>query len=314
MPETKDLTTVLANTENLAEMTDEQLEALAAQHSPEDKPAAAEDKGDTDSTATPGGASEGADDQLDKELAGKQPDGIESKDGKHVIPYWRLADAEEKARQAQERIKELEKQINTGSDGAGQEAEKAALDNLLSDEELESMEADFPVLGKILRGSQQQIRSLTEMVNTLRQEREDREEQERTSLQDDVEKAIQSTPKLAHLRANDTQGYDRAVQIDQYLRGKPEWADRPFAERFAKVVALYEAEYGGIDLPSASPEEPGKGQQSADTTPLSMSAIPGGSAPPVNEAAALLGKSGPQLTAHFLSMTQDQIEAELSRV
>lgn len=313
--EQKDLSHYMANPDELAALTDAQIDALAgnADQSAREasQPAAAENQGDTSSAATPGDASTaGSEDQA------RQPDGILSKDGKHVIPYWRLAEAESKAREQAERIAELEAQVKAGGerqDGDGQSTTEV---ELLSEEELEELESEMPALGKVLRASQAQIRQLNATVETLNKEREAAIQKEAKDVEDQVEAAIAATPKIAYLRDKDEAGWNRAAEIDAMLRGKPEWQGKPFADRFAKVAEVYEAMYGPIPA-EASPKQqttPAATPAPGGNVPLSMSAIPGGSAPITDKAASLIAKGGVGATAHFMGLTPEQIEAELERL
>jgi hypothetical protein len=54
--------------------------------------------------------------------------------------------------------------------------------------------------------------------------------------------------------------------------------------------------------------------QAGASAPRSLGDIPGGSAPAVDEAAAILSKGPQELQAYFDAMTPDQIEAKLNRL
>lgn len=324
-PTAQTLAHYAANPEALANMTDAQLDALAnapvaevpavipGESTSSDTPAVADQSTKDAAAATPATApaTEGT------------PEGIASRDGKHIIPFWRLADAEAKAKEAADRVKELEAQLASGT-AATSQADAPAL---LSEEELADIERDLPAIGKMLRASQAQISTLSKTVGDLNARKTAEDQDEATVIAGQISEAIAATPKLAHLQATNPQGWTRAVEIDGMLRGKPEWQDKPFAERFAQVVKGYESLYGAIDAPAAaaSPQDTQAAiQAKADAAlasaakggavPKSTSDIPGGAIPPVDEAAAMLEKSGPQLTAEFMAMTPEQIEAKLNRL
>lgn len=311
----QDLSHYAANPDALANMSDAELDALA--NAP-GAPAAEAIQGEKTSSETPVAASQTP--EAEKPTEPTQPEGVLSRDGKHVIPYWRLADAEARAKEQAERIKELESQLATGTEKPGEAPA------MLSEEELAEVERDLPAIGKLLRASQDRIAILDKAVSDIGARQQQEEQAEAAKVAEDVESAIAQTPKLAHLRATNPQGWERAVELDKVLRGKPEWQDKPFSERFAQVVKGYESFYGAIDIPGASPQDSQaviqakaaaalqSATQAGTAVPRSMSDIPGGSIPPVDEAAAMLAKSGPQLTADFMAMTPEQIEAKLARL
>lgn len=327
----KDLAHYAANPNALANMTDAEIDALAKAPQQPDTAADPVATGETNSSATPDAASQTATDSKTTSpetppASEPTPEGIASRDGKHIIPFWRLADAEAKAKEAADRVKALEAQLASGNPAAGQ----TDASTLLSEEELASIENDLPDVGKVLRASQAQIATLSKTVSDLNAKRQADDTDEATRIAEEVETAIAAVPKLAHLRESNPQGWARAVELDTLLREKPEWQDKPFAERFAHVVKGYEAVYGEIDAPAAAAAAPltetpealkakadaalASAAKAATTVPRSSSDIPGGSAPPVDEVAALAEKSPQELQAYFNAMTPAQIEAKLARL
>jgi hypothetical protein len=160
---------------------------------------------------------------------------------------------------------------------------------------------------------------------------------------DAEEAAIAATPELVALRtamaANDPKAAARwNTVVDAYsaLSNDPDLVGLPTADLINRAAQGVKTLYGGNLLPAgtASPQSPAASpaaptaaelQAKADaalaaaeklgaTAPRSLSDIPVGSAPAVDESAALLDKSGPDLTAAFMAMTPEQIEAKLNRL
>ena len=99
------------------------------------------------------------------------------------------------------------------------------------------------------------------------------------------------------------------------LLSQPEWADRSLEDRYAKVAEVFESMYGPI--PVKSPAQPSTGKQEKPKqpdVPVSMSGVPGGAIPAVDELQAVNGMTGQELTARYERMTPEQIEAELAKL
>lgn len=324
MSETKDLAYYQNNPHELGNLSDAELDALA--------------QGDTGSQPESGEPPEAAvtDPVEVKEPApatvepeSAEPQGVATKDGKHIIPF-EVLDRERKRVAELERIaREQAEQIETlAASATGKEPEKTGDDaTVLSEAELAELEVDYPAFGKLLRAQQAQIKALGETVQNLNAEREQREEQGQRTVQQTIQEAIDDNPKLAYLQVQSPETWERAVRFDSTLRADPEWAEKSFADRFAKVVELYEATYGQIALatakepePTKTPEELAKEAEAklkakAAPVPASLSAIPGGSTPAADDVTAQLAtKSGPELTADFMRMSPQQIEAMLARL
>lgn len=318
---------------DLDNLTDEQMDALidGYEQGLDGNPVAVQDDGETKvQVAAPGDDDSDSVEQDDQPVAKveaePEPEGILTRDGKHVMPYWRLVEAEDKARQAAARVAELESLVEQAKSSQG-EPGKTHLDlSDLSEDELAALEEELsvvdenqPVIGKAIRvstqsaiASRKEVEALKAQVASLLVVQEKLERDEQAKNESTVMSAIAQTPKLEHLRANDPVGFQRAVEIDKMLRDDPAWAGKPLTERFAKVSAAYEAIHGAIPAKSAAPAKD-KPRTSKPNIPLSMDAIPGGTPPPINEAAALGALSATELTNKFMMMTPDQIEAALSR-
>jgi hypothetical protein len=337
--EVKDLAFYAANPSAIGDLSEEQLTALASQsgdtgeQSPESgQPPMAANTDGTDAEGSPAQPADGT----QQAAAEQPPEGVATKDGKRIIPYTVLEQERRKnhelerlARDQAERLKQLEQ---PGGQPAGQKPQESAV-TILSEEELQELEEELPAIGKLFRAQQTQLQSLGQTVQTLAQERQTREEEGARTVQMTVQEAIDASPKLAYLQSleeTDPIKWERAVRFDSTLRADPEWAEKSFSERFEKVVQLYEATYGPVDLPGQpaasvqsvkQPSQADLAKQAAEklksktAVPTSLSAIPGGATPATDDVlGAFASKTGPELTADFMRMTPAQIDAALARL
>lgn len=257
-----------------------------------------------------------------------EPEGVATKDGKHVIPYSVLKSereranrAEQLAREAQERLTALEKAAGAKNGEGARTEQQEQLPEVadLSPEDLASLKEDFPTVYKALMATQAATKAVEERLS--RPVQEIQEERHRTVVES-VQDAIDSVPKMAHIQATDKDTFELAKQFDATLRAQPAWAGKPLAERFAKVVEMVEAVNGAITLPTSqkqpSPEELkaaalALAQQSAKKTgtsvPTSLSDFPAGD-PPAQSTEDEMEKLTPmQLAEKFSRMTPDQMDA-----
>jgi hypothetical protein len=330
-----------ANPEALANMTDDQLDALAnAPSDPEVQPVV---QGETNGGATPGTTSTVADPDQAKAAATPAttpaadaetaaPKGVQAKDGTQIIPFSVLERERDRRHQAEATANALAEEIERLKAGGKPANEAVAIK--LTDEDLAQLDSDLPGVAKAFRAQMALIEQLGGTVQSLQREHAVQQSVQQLSTQDAIEAAIAANPDIASWREAaeskenpDPLMWDRAVNLDAVLRDDPAWQDRSLSERFAKVAETIKTLYGAPSaaptaaLPTVTPDvlkaKADAALASAATAgavPRSSSDIPGGSAPPVDELAAMSDKSGAQLTAEFMAMTPDQIEARLSRL
>jgi len=306
MSEQKDAAFYLANPDQLAGLSPEELEALAY---PTEATGAVQDE-----TAKADPAPSG--DAVVTKVAGEQPqpDAILARDGKHLIPITVLdsarneastakatAQAEAEARiAAEQRLAELQAKVDAMQVG---DTKAATEGTTLSAEELAAMEEDFPVIAKGYRSMQAEIARLQALSEA--QEAAGKVEEVNTTART-VQDLIDANPKLSALQTTNPEGWAKAIAIDDGLKAvMPD-----MASRITAVVAAYEAQYGVVTAPSKETTSQEK-TPAKPNVPFSMSQIPGGTPPAVSESAALLAMNGTQALAHFEGMTKEQIERKL---
>lgn len=304
--EKKDLAYYQSNLDEMADLNLDEIEALGAvsELQPTD-----DNTGDTHSSEAPGAAPEGEGDGTG-DVAG-----VLAKDGKNMLPFSVLQGTrEEKARLEQlvaaqtaeiERLKgggDVASPGTTGEEGGEQSAAE------LSAEDLASIEAEFPALGKLLRAQQ-------DTIDRLSGEQAARASERAQQVGIEVQAIIDTKPKLAHLQATNPEAWADVVEIDNRMGASRKWANKPMAERFDAVIKVYEAENGAIAMPQEDPNQdvditkitkPKSAPAYRGTTTLSD--LPGGTEAPIDELASIEQASAIELTRRFEDMTPEQLE------
>ncbi|MBQ7625906.1 MAG: hypothetical protein IJS87_02435 [Rhodocyclaceae bacterium] len=265
--------------------------------------------------------------------------GVETKDGKHVIPYSVLRAARERAARAEASERELREKLsayeqqqiavnngaNTGenahADGTPDSAEQ------LSAEDMEALKEDFPTVYKAINAMREQGKAMAEQFapvrDTVARSESIRAHNERQMVQD----AIDAVPKLAHIQATNAEAFELAQQYDAILRRQPQWADKPLSERFACVVSRVESDLGEIVLPDGKANVPLKqenvkatamkrAQQASAQVPSSLSDFSAGQSATAAQSVSdeIESMTAAQLAEKFQGMSSDQMDAFLAKI
>lgn len=253
------------------------------------------------------------------------------------VPIGAVFAEREKARREREARAEIQEKLET------ERAEKAALQaqidalingkqeddkisTLLStiNKDLGELDADLPQISTPLR-------ALTSLVEETRKENadlrkkaeelqrvsaelsEERVQQRSNEVRNEVNKAMGEVPELMFLAAERPNAFQMAINIDNALRKDPNEANKPMAERFRKVVEIYQAEFGKIELPEtylpSNTKVEDKLSQVTQPKVNSLSDIPSGRTP--NSEDNLSGQNPAALGRMFLNMTQEQLDSVL---
>ena len=293
----------------------------------------------TESTAEPDNKNDPASTNTQQSnQAGQQddaePQGVATKDGKHVIPYTVLKSERERAiraeqmlQEAQARLAELQNQAgNQGTkNGEPVRTEPSSFANDLSPEDLELLKEDFPTVYKAIKAAEAQFQLLESKLNPVESSVRQAEAERAQSATESVQDAIDSIPKLAHIQATNQAAFELATQFDATLRNTAEWADKPLSERFQKVTEMVEAALGNINVPDTEqpPAQKTPEQLKAEAmataakaaktnrtnVPTSLSEAPAGTPAAQDEREAADQMSALQLAEKFSAMTPDQMDA-----
>jgi len=323
-----DLNTLSDNPEDLQKVF-EQLEAggepTAAAPTDPEKAQSKDDPANNDPQQAEQGKADNEDDAA----------GVATKDGKHVIPYSvlkserdRASRAEQIARDAQERVADLEQQLQAGNQGANN-GEGARTDlqppdaSDLSADDLEALKEDFPTVYKAVMASMAAAKALETKLQPVEDSVRSAAAERERSATETVQDAIDSVPKLAHIQATNAEAFEMAKQFDTMLRGHPAWGDKPLAERFIKVTEMVESAIGPIDLPGSKQASPSAedlakaararaaqdAKASRTNVPTSLSEFPAGQHAAQDEREAAEQLTHQQLAEKFASMNADQMDA-----
>lgn len=351
-PATPDSSTnFAANPDLLANMSDDQIDALAGNANDAAAATAKVEQGDTDASATPGAEGKptekpaetppGSTAEPATAAAAAPAKEVLAQDGKHTIPYSVLERERNRAIQAEATAAALAEEVKQLQAGKKPDAESAAA--ALSEEDLAQLDQDLPGVAKVIRAQMTMIEQLTGSVKTIKAGQDVQERSAEQVRIDAEEAAIAANPELVALReamaAKDpkaTARWNTVVDAYSALSNDPDLVGLPTADLINRAAQGVKTLYGGNLLPAgtavpqtpaASPAAPtaaelqakadaalAAAEKSGAAAPHSLGDIPGGSAPATDEAAAMLGKSGAQLTAEFMTMTPEQIEAKLNRL
>lgn len=266
-----------------------------------------------------------------------EPEGVATKDGKNIIPYSVLRSEREKSARAQQllldsenRVADLQAQLRNATDPGTKTGDTVRADDQnqsydeSSDEDLAQLKEDFPTVYKALMAQkamtaklESKLEPVEQSVNNIQQDREN-------STAQDVQAAIDSVPKLAHIQATNEEAFELAKQFDQTLRNQSFWADKPLAQRFEKVAEMVESSLGiTIDIPAAKnktnsmsadeianaarakAESTAKASKSS-SVPNSLSDFPAGQSAAENESSAVEQMNHAQISEKLWGMTPEE--------
>lgn len=270
-----------------------------------------------------------------------EPVGVATKDGRHVIPFAVLQAEREKAtttakelEAVRTRLAELEAAAKAGTPGVKPEPAAPAQPKAddLSADDLAALKEDFPTVYKALMATRAQAAALEAQLKPV-QETVQQEQATRAQTEaEQVQAAIDATPKLALIKSSNPELFELAKQFDSALKGQADWQGKSLAERFAKVVDLVEQTKGEIVIPGAvkTPPPAAKTQEqlkeeakaaaaaaataSKTTVPTSLSDFPAGQPAANSEMEAVTNMTHAQLAAKFASMTPEQQDAYLNNL
>lgn len=259
--------------------------------------AKADDKAD-DTTATPAAepAATKADDAAPASPATEDTKApVATRDGKNTIPYSVLeaaregkAKAEAAAQQEREQREALAKQLEEKLARIKELEERGASTTAAEKEEVSDLKADLEAISEeapYLAGVLGKLIARVEATEKVASEAKKPPNTEPTapSMPPELRDAIDAVPPLAHWEAGNAELFAAAVEVDNRLKTRPEWANKPMKERFEQVVKVMVAEYGDSILPPAdsqkttTPPTAAKELPKADDVAIhSISDIPGG--------------------------------------
>lgn len=189
-----------------------------------------------------------------------EPAGVLTKDGKHVIPMTVLTDtrnalqrANDRARELAEANERLKQELETRQAGQAPQTPQAEVPTI-SAEELAELEANFPEQGamfaKLVKANEALQAQLKEVARTPAPA-------QHAAQEVDLQELIDQRPLLSQWQAKGGMAWRAAVEKDQELSADPEWATKPYADRFAEVERRIAEDFGiqvtNTTAPAATP-------------------------------------------------------------
>ncbi|MFS1522757.1 hypothetical protein ACL7TT_01380 [Microbulbifer sp. 2304DJ12-6] len=260
---------------------------------------------------------------------------VESRDGKHKIPYEVLQNARDRANSLQNRATELEQDL-TGTKaemdqlkGLNDQLKQQLQDNNLTpadvlkkadidDAMLETL-SEYGSIGEVVRALAMQNKQLQTAISSGQGEAgPSAQDDDPNAAQQQVETAIASNPSLSDWRENDPDKWDMATIVDNQLRQDPAFKNASFEDRFNEVVKRTQAAFGIPDEPPADKPQDAKvlAEKAQETVekatkqqhPQSLSDLGQGPTAQKSRADTFAEMSESQLESAMADMTQDQIE------
>lgn len=297
-----------------------------------------------------GAATAAADPKVVEDLNGRKeadPEGVLTRDGKHVIPY-QVLESERKARQelaAQtetltaevKRLTDAAAAQGTTALAAGEGKEKPAAavgDQALPadvkakvDQLREDFGDDFADTWLDNWRTKAELAAVTNWIKTVESERATAESTTRKTEEDSIQEAIDGVPLLAEWQADKEhqEWYGAANEMHQMLmKSSAAYKAMPWAQRMEILPVKVEAVYGASPHSARKTGAADATKSAADAIkgaalrrPASMSDIPGGEAPAASEAERLEAMTAPQLQATIEGMAAkggDKLESFLRGV
>lgn len=249
--------------------------------------------------------------------------GVASKDGTRVLPYSALQAERRSARQAAARAERVEKE----NERLKQEIEdlragKSKDSGELTEEEVQRMEADFPEVGAKMRKAFEAQEEARKAAATKTEDAVD-------EVGDDpVQEAIDQVPLLVEWQhdAQHKDKWQRAVAIDDVLKGSPKWKGKDPVERFTRVAEMVAEEFD-IEVPKQGTQQASSKQQQAQQAPAAKKAVESATRQPPSTLSDLKGGSVPdhgqadltkmppqRMLQRFMDMDTDAIDRELAKL
>lgn len=255
---------------------------------------------------------------IDQKVEDKEPDGILTKDGKHVISYDVLKAERQQRQEALREAEALRAEIERLK-SQPEVIDQGAL-NTMSEEQLAELREYFPEQYEALVAQQQAVLATQQKLAQFEQREIERQAEARRQVALTVQEEIDSNPILSHWQNNNPEIFEKCIDMDNILRTDPVTSNLSLSERFAKVAAAMSQVYGN---PVPAAPQVAQSETTAKTATVSQKApakppinslsdLSGGVAAEASEAQRLEDSSSAEIGDRFMKMTEDQRQAFLN--
>lgn len=262
---------------------------------------------------------------------------IQTKDGQRTIPY-NVLDTERKRRQAAEQIqRELQQKIadlEARAPGQVASTQQETTTDLMADEELEALVADFPAIAKLIsytKAMETKVGQFEDRFKDVESKEMAREQEVADRARQEVRAVVDGNGTLLFWEQNDPEKWQAAIEADSRLSQLSVNQGLSLEERFVKAVTIVETIYGPTELPEefrpkvSKANTPGSESTIANrakeviekagvTRPRTLSEMSGGAVPSTDPLDDLMSLSAERIGNQMAGMTPTQIEALLARV
>lgn len=235
---------------------------------------------------------------------------IESKSGKHTIPYSVLESEREANKQLREQLEALSGKHESNEQAlqnvrAQLEAKGLDTDSMfanpddVSDDEWKELEEDYGAIGKLTK-------KLLENQQAMQAQIQGSSNQAGPAGElSPVMAAIEANTDLSTWQQNDPDRWTYAVQMDEKLKTDPNWQSKSLEERFAHAADLTKTAFGD-SLESRANKVI---QNQPQAAPDSLTDIGGGPTGTKTDVEALSSMTAEQIDAAVSSMSKAQVDA-----
>jgi hypothetical protein len=256
----------------------------------------------------------------------KEPDGILSKDGKHVIPYSALATERQAKQDLLARIAELEAEKAAGNTvGDAQTEIDMSAFKAMTDEEKADFKAFLPdrfdAMEKLLERGPAILAENEAMRREnaeLKQSQAKRDQDDAKAAANSVQEIIDNNKVLSHWQRTNPEIYEHCKALDEVAKQNPINAKLSLAERFEKVV-----QQALVDYPHPFPGDKPKTVASNGVKPAadkakppisSLTSIKGGEAPEASLAEKVEKATPAEINAMLAGKSQKEQDAFLMQL
>ncbi len=209
------------------------------------------------------------------------------------------------ARHAEKNLREENKRLAAEVEALKQG--KAPVDTSITDEELATLEVDFPLQAKIVKNQ----RALEQQLAQSKPAPAPGNEFVPMSYEPHVQELIDGNPDLLAWQydPNAQDKFARAVEYDAALQRDPDWRGKPMAERFVEAARRTKAALGAAPAPAPTPTPQAAPAATRTDPAAAIAAAP--STGPKGISDFLGGAPANPPAINYAGMSDDQIMASL---
>ena len=263
---------------------------------------------------------------VDKEVEA-EPEGILSKDGKHVIPYDALKSERQARQEYQNENANLKAYIAQQEELAKNGVRTQQSDSIfkgLSAEKLEELKEYFPEEYEQFLSNQQAFEDTNHQLNEanrrlyeIQQNEASRQKFEQDKADLTTQELIDNNPILSHWQRNNPEAYEHCVKLDAIAVNNPINDKLTMEQRLDKVVkqALFDYENPFPEQVAKPAAKPAATKKADEKPPISsLSAFKGGEATEGSLDERMSSLTTAQISAEMMKMSAKEQDIFLTKI